>query len=118
MQYFKSMKRNDTGPPLKGHLISKSSGNNVDLTNVTITFIMYKINDDGTKTALVNAPATVSATPTDGTFEYDWQTGDTDVEGTHQAAFQLIFTSENNRKETYPASGWINIEIQPDLEDA
>lgn len=118
MQYFRSMKRNDTGPPVKAHLVSKASGSDVDLTSVTITFVMYSINDDGTKTELVNAAATPSATPTDGTFEYDWQTGDTSVIGTHQAAFQLIFTAESNRKETYPASGWINIEIQPDLEDA
>lgn len=118
MQYYKSMKRNDTGPPIKGHLKSKSGGGNVDLTSVNITFIMYKINDDGTKTELVNAAATVDSPATGGTFEYDWQTGDTSEIGTHQAAFQLIFTAENNRKETYPASGWINIEIQPDLEDA
>lgn len=111
--FFKSMKRNDTGPPVLGSLTSKDSGQAVDLTNVNITFIMYDV--DGNK--LVNSAATVTDAEA-GEFQYNWAAGDTETVGTHLAAFQLIFTDESNRKETYPSSGWINVEIQPDLEDA
>jgi len=53
-----------------------------------------------------------------GYVRYDWSPGDTDVVGTHGAEFDLIFTADNNRKETYPESGYIYIEIEEDLDDA
>ncbi len=116
--FDRRMKRNDTGQPVRGSLTSKSTGLAVDLTNVSITFVMYLINDDGTTTEIVNASATVDTPASNGTWQYNWQVGDTEDVGTHLASFQLIFADEGDRKETYPQSGWINIEIEPDLEDA
>jgi hypothetical protein len=115
--YRKSMKRNDTGSPLKGRILNTSDGEPLDLTNVTITFLMYAVDDDGVMTELVNSAATVTDAE-EGEFQYNWAVGDTSTVGTHLGAFQLIFTAESNRKETYPSSGWIDIEIQPDLENA
>ena len=112
MVYSKSMKRNDTGPPLTASLKSKSSGSAIDLTNVSIMFVM----NSTAGVELVNSAATVTDVDA-GEFQYDWSVGDTSEIGTHLAAFQLVYTAESNRKETYPASGWINIEIQPDLEN-
>jgi hypothetical protein len=111
--HSKSIKRHDTGPPVLGKLVNKSGGQAVDLTSVTITFIMNDV--DGNE--LVNSAATITDA-TAGEFQYNWAVGDTETVGTHLAAFQLIFTADSNRKETFPASGWINIEIQPDLDDA
>jgi hypothetical protein len=99
-------------------VVSSSNGNAVDLTDVDATFIMYDVDEDGTKSELVNAAATVETPATDGYVNYAWQAGDTTEIGTHLAAFELVFTAEGNRKETYPSSGWILIEIQPDLENA
>lgn len=116
MSYIKHMKRNDTGPNIKGKLLQ--NGIAVDLTGVTVTFNMYKINDDGTTTQIVNSAGVVETPATDGKFYYDWQVGDTTLVGNHLAAFELIFTADNNRKETYPNNGWIEVIIMPDLEDS
>lgn len=114
--YIKNMKRNDTGPPIKGLLLQ--NGSPVDLDGVTVTFNMYKINDDGTTTQIVSAAGTVETPTTNGKFYYTWQTGDTLEVGNHLASFELIFTGDNNRKETYPTDGWIEVRIIPDLEDS
>jgi len=115
MSYFHRMKRNDTGPLIKGKLVSK--GQAVNLTGVNVTFNMYRINDDGTTTQVVSSAATVETPATNGKFYYDWQAGDTLNVGNHLAEFQLVFTLDNNRKETYPNKGWIEVQIEPDLEN-
>jgi hypothetical protein len=110
------MKRNDTGPPIKGKLVNNGAA--VDLTGVTVTFNMYKVNDDGTTTQIVSSAATVETPVANGKFYYDWQVGDTTDVGNHLASFELIFTADNNRKETYPNDGWIEVRITPDLENS
>lgn len=118
MDYLKKLKRHDTGEPVRIQVINKSNSQPQDLDNVTAKFIMYQINDDGTKTELVNSAATVETPTTDGYVRYDWSDGDTDEVGTHVAEFELIFTADNNRKETYPRTGYIYVEIEEDLDNA
>lgn len=113
--YLKPMKRHDTGEPIRVQITSQANGEPVDLTGVSGSFHMYQVNDDGSMTELVNAPASVESPTTEGIVRYDWQVGDTTVVGLHLAEFELIF--QGSRKESYPREGYIDVSIEPDLDD-
>ena len=111
----KYIKQYDRGSPVRGALTSAEDGQPVDLTNATIKFLMMQINDDGTTSELVNADAVIESPATAGGFRYDWSDGDTDETGNHPSAFQITFHDDNNRRESFPSSGWLYIIIEPDI---
>ena len=115
-QHYKQIKRNDTGPPIRAQIISDTDSNAVDLSGASVSFHMYQVNDDGTQTELVNAAAVIETPATDGYVRYDWSSGDTETLGTHLAEFEVTYSGGS--KETYPRSGYINIRIEADLDNA
>jgi CO dehydrogenase nickel-insertion accessory protein CooC1 len=112
-----NMKKHDTGPPVRGQIVSSYNGQPVDLTNSTITFIMYRFSDDGTRVAVVDTDATIELPETEGFVRYDWSAGDTETIGNHQALFQVVYEG-GVVKESYPNKGYIEIRIEDDLNDA
>jgi hypothetical protein len=114
--YHKPMKRHDTGEPVRLRVISETDGQPVPLTGVNASFHMYKVENDGSTTELVNAAASIEYPSTAGIVRYDWQVGDTTEIGLHLAEFELVFPT--GEKEHYPREGYIEIAIELDLDDA
>lgn len=110
MNLTKNMKAGDTGSPLVVQILNKSDYEPVDLTGASVDFRMFKINDDDTVTTLVDASATVETPETEGTITYNWAAGDTDIAGNHKAQFEITFSG--GRVETFPSSGYIEINIE------
>lgn len=100
-----TLKRNDTKVNLKATLSNESGP--VDLTGCSVRFIMSQrktVKVD--KTALIQEGAT-------GLVWVVFEQENTNEAGTFQAEFEVTFPDE--RKETFPNSGYILINIQSDL---
>lgn len=108
----RTVKRNDTGPPVRVQVCNESNGSPQDFGAVaSVSFHMTSI--DGT--LKVDSAAAVEAPAEDGILRYDWAVGDTDTAGKYDAEFEVTFAS--GAKETYPADGFIEITIIEDLDN-
>lgn len=115
--YERTMKRHDTGPPVRGRIINKSNGQPEDMTGGSVLFLMYSIDPvTGELTEVVNAAGVVESPGADGRVRYDWSAGDTDVD---PARYLALFeaTTAAGRKESYPTEGYMHINIEEDLND-
>jgi hypothetical protein len=106
-----SMKRNDTGPGVRGVILNKSDNKPIDLTGATIRFHMVDPDEPGTPK--VDAEANIEGDPLEGAFRYDWSVGDTDVAGMFEAEFEVTLAS--GAIESYPPDGSIRVLIRTDL---
>jgi hypothetical protein len=111
-----NMKKHDTGPPVRAHLLSAENGLPVDLEDSSATFIMYLFGDDGSRNEIVKTAAVIETPEADGYIRYDWVDGDTETVGNHKALFEIVYSS--GVKESYPSKGYIEIRIEDDLDDA
>jgi hypothetical protein len=100
-----TLKRNDTKVNLKATLSNESGP--VDLTGCSVCFLMSKRN-----TIKVNKESLIQE-GTNGLVWVVFEQEDTNETGTFQAEFEVTFPDE--RKETFPNSGYILINIQSDL---
>ena len=96
-----AIKQGDTRHAIRGLL--KNNGNIVDLTGATVQFKMFS---RYSKT-LIDSPATIE---TDGTVQYVFTDGETDVTGLYDAEFLVTYTDD--RVETFPHEGFIKIYIE------
>ena len=99
------MKTGDTSPSLSYALIPTS----VDLTGASVVFSMARRGVTIIDRAAANV-TTVTVTPT---VEYEWQAGDTDLEGLALAEFEVTFS--NGTIETFPNGDYIYIKLNEDL---
>lgn len=96
------IKRNDTSPAIKRKLLD-SDGNVINLTGASVRFYMSdKVAADAT---ILNA--------IEGIVSYDWQDGDTDTSGVHNAEFEVVYA--DGTKETFPNDSNIIVVIASDL---
>ena len=79
------MVKGDRKPSIQATLTWKD-GSAVDLTNCTAKFHMKKGD-----TVKVNKDASIVDPPTDGIVQYDWEDGDTDVDGVWLGEFEITF---------------------------
>lgn len=96
-----AIKQGDTRHAIRGLL--KSNGNIVDLTGATVQFKIFSRSSK----SLINNPATIES---DGTVQYVFADGETDVTGLYDAEFLVTYT--DNRVETFPHEGFIKIYIE------
>lgn len=113
------LKRGDTEPPISG-IIRDEYGDPVDLTDATARFRMAEINSGEN---VINNQAIVLDSPEDGAVAYQWNDGDTDVEGTFLAEFAIDYDGNTgadfDADETFPRGEpheYITIEIDPILD--
>jgi hypothetical protein len=100
------IKARDTAPSL----IYALSPASVDLTGATVRFNMRT----RTGTVLINRAAAVIVTPTGApTVRYDWQAGNTDTSGLHEAEFEVTYSG--GRIETFPNDSFIGVAVTGDI---
>lgn len=92
----------DTAPYIRGNLTQ--NGENVDLTDATVEFKMWRNSQ-----MLVEEAATV-VTASDGLVEYQWNPGDSDLPGMHEAKF--VVTWPDDSIQSFPGKGVITIQIE------
>lgn len=104
------LKRGDRLPSIQATL-RDAAGVAVNLsTGVTsVTFRMTK--EDG---SIVKSGAATAVNAAGGIYRYDWAVGDTDVAGTYNAEFEVLWTT-GAKPETYPNSGYLKVNITGDL---
>jgi hypothetical protein len=100
------VKTGDTAPSLIYALLPAS----VDLTGATVRFNMRT----RTGTVLINRAAAVVVVATEApTVRYDWQAGNTDTSGFHEAEFEVTYS--NGRIETFPNDSFIGVAVTGDI---
>lgn len=92
----------DTAPNLRATLTQNEQA--VDLTDATVTFKMRRFSN-----MIVDADADVLAAG-EGLVEYDWDAGDTDLPGMHEAWFTVEWP--DGSLTSFPGKGVITIQIE------
>lgn len=99
------MTQGDTAPRIRARLTQNSVP--VNLSGADVVFRMWK-----NGAVVVEEDATVESA-SDGLVFYQWEDGDTDSVGTHEASF--IVTYSGGLVQTFPGKGHMIVEIQPEV---
>jgi hypothetical protein len=103
-----TLKRGDTRTAVKATLIT-GDGTPCDLTDLTVRAVMAALRG---RTILARGVDIVDAA--EGRVLLVFEPPETDAAGTYWLEFEV--EHKDGRKETYPNSGYITVEILPDLE--
>jgi hypothetical protein len=98
------IKQGDTAPAISGILTTTAV-----LTGASAEFIMQDDSGD----IVIQDTATVYTAS--NSVIYQWGAGETDIPGKYKAEFRLTY--QDNRIETFPNVGQIDVYIEPKLED-
>ena len=116
------IKQGNTAPAIEAQLLDNNE-EPVDLTvpdddtvsQATVRFQMQKVGDD---TLTVDAGATVKDAP-NGIVAYEWASGDTDVEGSYIAEFDVDYDGRTGDlfegDETFPNNDYLRVRVEEDL---
>jgi len=107
MSYDATLKRGDTRHALKA-VLKDSAGNPVNLENCSVTFRMASLGQPTLINRVVDIHDAVA-----GEVWVVWAPGETDVSGVHRAEFQVTYG--DGRKETFPNTGYLSIQILGNL---
>lgn len=99
------MTQGDTAPRIRARLTQNSVP--VNLSGADVVFRMWK-----NGAVVVEEDATVESA-SHGLVYYQWEDGDTDSVGTHEASF--IVTYSGGLVQTFPGKGHMIVEIQPEV---
>lgn len=102
------IKQNDTSPSMRATL-KGSDGSAINLNNATVGFKMGPI----TGGALTVEAAADIFDAGEGVIEYLWTTDDTSTSGSYRAEIEVTYS--DGKVETFPNSGFIRVEITPDI---
>ncbi len=80
----------------------------VDVTGATVRFVMSVKGGAN----VLDVPASI-VNPVTGVVKYSWADGDTDIVGTYNGEFEVLFG--DGRAETFPNSKYIAIKVFADL---
>jgi hypothetical protein len=112
------LKTGDTAPSLGPGPLRDGDGNAVNLTDAEVLLWMRAIGPMGDRTGgdviLDGVEVTVDDAEA-GMLHYDWQDGDTDIDGHkgYWAEFEVTF--DGGAVETFPNSGYITVAVLNDL---
>lgn len=102
-----NMKRGDTVPSIRRQLMG-GDGIPVDLTGAVVRFSMKDYR--GIKIMREECEIIDAST---GVVQYNWQAGDTSVDGKYCAEFEVTY--DNDGVETFPNFEFINVVIYKDI---
>ena len=97
-----AIKRNDTSPAIV-RFLEDEAGAAINLDSASVRFYMGS--------SLAGAATVLDAAT--GQVAYEWLVGDTAIAGTHRAEFEVVYS--DGSKETFPNTGYITVNITPDL---
>lgn len=106
------IKQFDTEPVIRAQVKSIANDAPVSLSGASARFLMYDV--DGVQ--IVDQPAGIESPANEGYVHYDWTIADTAIAGSFDAEFEI--TLGNGKKLTAPNTGYIEIRIDADLNDA
>lgn len=107
MGYDITIKRGDTRNAIKA-VLKAASGEPVDLTGCSVNFHMAPL----CRPAVISRAAHIEDA-TGGEVWVVWAPGETDTAGIYRAEFEVIY--DDGRRETYPNTGYISMQIIEDL---
>lgn len=100
------IKQNDTSPAFLYQTIPA-----VDLSGAAVVFTMRLRGGNASK--INRAACSIVSPATAGAVRYDWQIGDTDVDGDYDAEFEVTYA--DGSVETFPNGGHISVKITGEL---
>ncbi len=95
--------------PALAQTITDASGNVVNLTGGTVTFLMRQLSSSA---LTVNAAATILS-PSAGTVQYSWSATDTATAGMYMGQFHCVLSGGGTYD--FPNAGYLEIEVQENL---
>jgi hypothetical protein len=107
MSYDVTIKRGDTRHAIRA-ILKDSSGSPVNLTGCTVTFCMAPLG----RSAVVSREVDIHDTA-GGEVWVVFAPGETDISGVYRAEFRVTYP--DGRKETFPNSGYLAIQILDNL---
>lgn len=110
------IKRNDTYPNLMLKIKSQGEFNQSVTFNLSgVTATTFSMSDSDGNLKISSATADIIS-DVNGTLQYSWNNGDTDVSGSFNGEFELFFTG--GKKISIPKTGFISIFIADDLNES
>jgi hypothetical protein len=106
-----TIKRNDLLPVLEA-ILKDADGNPVDLTNATACDFHMRL-ESTQAMKITDGSCTFDADRLTGKVSYPWTGTDTDTEGVFLGEFSVTWTG--GKEQSFPSTGYINIEITEDL---
>lgn len=105
------IKQGDLLPAITA-VLTDAAGQPVDLSGLSVKFIMRQIYADTNK---INAAAIVDAdqVTNKGKVSYTWQGTDTDTAGVYWAEWQVMFSG--SKPETFPNDGQMVVRVEGQL---
>lgn len=103
-------KAHDTHPPLEATL-KWHDGSAIDLSQAAE--VVFTMNDAVRRTPIIHRRPVTIVNAANGLVRVDWQAGDLQIPGEYDAEFEITF--QNGRVLTVPNTGYIRIQVVPDL---
>lgn len=104
------IKQGDTSPSIQAQLLD-DTGQPVDLTGASVSFIMKSVGGD---TTVVDGGATIDSA-SDGEVSYAWGGTDTETAGYYNAVFRVDYNSSGTDDETFPNTQYIVVKVDESL---
>jgi hypothetical protein len=108
-----TIKKGDTSPALRATLINPDGSTPAFDLAEDIEFYVGREDVGNIVSADLESGVQILSKE-EGTVQYNWSDGDTDISGPYNAEFVIKF--ENNKEQTYPNSSFIKINILQDVE--
>ena len=111
-----TIKRGDTLPALQISVYRTGRlSERLPLNLSAVTACTFSMRSECGDQIINSQPATIVCT-SDGTLQYSWQPGDTNIEGMFNGEFELSFSGYNSTTiMSLPPMGYIRVEILKDL---
>ncbi|MES2845650.1 MAG: hypothetical protein V4747_11525 [Pseudomonadota bacterium] len=100
------IKQGNTSPLFRRTLLDGDE-EAIDLTGAAV-FASMRMRTDGS-IVFYRRACSIIGTATDGVVQYSWQEGDTAADG--KADFEFVIVYENDREESVPNSGMVEVRI-------
>lgn len=102
------VKRGDTAPQFRAQCLGGTDRTPVDLTGATAKLLLRR-----ERQPVVTLPLVVDTGGGTGWVKRDWDDGDLAEAGVLHGEVEVVFA--DGRKQTFPADGYVTIEIVDDL---
>lgn len=108
-----TIKRNDTSPAIEIELLDDDD-NPVDISGYNEVRFLMSLEGESALTVDDDTNGNVTVTDaSNGIVKYEWTSSDTSEKGYYEAEVEVEYSG--GKKETFPNTEYIDVEVQPDL---